>query len=203
MAPLAPRSWPYARHSRGIYIQYIYGFNSLYLYYAVYLGTPLSSRDIIHVSSCSPWNCPSAWKWLLPSLWSWVRRRVRRCGSLDAAHQRVCLLWIYDPIKSERLFDWAGGQILAHFPIILDCFFVSVVVSFWSGLVVAGCGCCEYFGVNCQMAVTTSLVPRPRIVAVLPHPAAATDEMKSKHAKTKWRGGLVRGRGVAERGRRP
>lgn len=139
MAPLAPRSWPYARHSRGIYRQYIYGFNSLYLYYAVYLDTPLSSRDIIHVSSCSPWNCPSAWKWLRPSLWSWVRRRVRRCGSLDAAHQRVCLLWIYDPIKSERLFDWAGGQILAHFPIILDCFLLLLLSRFglaWSWLAV-------------------------------------------------------------------
>lgn len=47
---------------------------------------------------------------------------TQRSGSLEAAHQRVCLLWIYDPIKSERLFAWALGHLLAHFPIILDCF---------------------------------------------------------------------------------
>lgn len=38
------------------------------------------------------------------------------------------------------------------------------------------------------MAVTTSLVPRPRIVAVLPHPAAATDEMKNKQRQDQAEG---------------
>lgn len=65
MAPLAPRSWPYDRHSRGIYIQY----TVVYIYIMLSTWVPLlSSRDIIHVSSCSPWNCPSAWKCLRLSL---------------------------------------------------------------------------------------------------------------------------------------
>lgn len=142
------------------------------------LGTQLSSRDIIRVRVLAlklSLSLEAALEWRS------CRRVCRRgdatrccCGSLDAAHQRVCLLWIYDPIKTERLlFAWAGGHLLAHFPIIVDCFCCCsplAAVSFWSGQS-SGLG---VFGVNCQMAVTTSLVPLPRIFVVVPLPHPAT-----------------------------
>lgn len=108
----------------------------------------------------------------------WICRRG--CVSV-LAHWTLrineCLLWIYDPIKSERLGDWAGNFWLISRILLVSKFGLSVRLSI-------ACGCCYLaliakwlWQVSCRAHELSPHFPTltPRYPMIPCHPSASAD----------------------------